>query len=162
MLLDKNPATLKDKDIRAIYMFNRVKNGNGLIDRSGNLGITLRRLYGEPIYRRKLITENHHGVVDAIKPYKKHMVDKYFGGDMSLYKDWKKTRKLPAHKDIEPINSPFMQQVDSNHGLTKMKIDIDVDGKVSDAELEAAWKKNKKELKKKMKAKLKAKMASKK
>lgn len=143
MILDKNPNELKDKDLRAIYAYKRLRD-RPLVDKHGTLGVTLRRLYGEPIYKRKLISENRlpaHGKPQ--NPFKTKLISEYFNGDKASYKKWKKSRKLPApHEDIPPVNSPFMQQVDVNHGIS---------------EEEAYWKKHKKELKKKLLEKMKSK-----
>ena len=149
MLLSKNPAELRDKDLRNILMYKRAKSGHGLVIRHGDVALAVRKLYGMPIYQRKLITENHGLVPKVINPYKKNMIDKYFAGDMSLYKQWKKTRKLPPHADIPPVNSPLMNQVDVNHGVSKMSVKVDADS-YSEADLDKLWKANKKALKKKM------------
>lgn len=141
MLLSKNPAELRDKDLRNILMYKRAKSGHGLVIRHGDVALSLRKLYGMPIYQRKLITENHGLAPKVINPYKKSMIDKYFNGDMTLYKNWKKTRKLPPHADITPVNSPLMSQVDSNHGIQDQ---------YSEADLDKLWKANKKALKQKM------------
>ncbi len=149
MILDKNPNQLKDKDLRAIYAYKRSRS-RPLVDKHGTLGVTLKRLYGEPLYRRKLIAENKvsHGVVSAELPPKKsgfkhELITKYFNGNKDSYKQWKKSRKeLPPHQDIAPVNSPLMQQIDVNHGIS---------------EEEAYWKKHKKELKKKLLEKMKSK-----
>ena len=149
MILDKNPNQLKDKDLRAIYAYKRSRS-RPLVDKHGTLGVTLKRLYGEPLYRRKLIAENKvsHGVVSAELPPKKsgfkhELITKYFNGNKDSYKQWKKSRKeLPPHQDIAPVNSPLMQQIDVNHGIS---------------EEEAYWRSHKAELKKKLFEKMKSK-----
>ena len=152
MILDKNPNELRDKDLRAIYAYKRSRT-RPLIDKHGTLGATLKRLYGEPLYRRKLVAENKvsHGVMKAELPPKKNgfkheLISKYFNGDKASYKQWKKSRKeLPPHKDIAPINSPLMPQIDVNHGCADL------------TEEEKYWKKHKAELKKKLLEKMKKK-----
>lgn len=152
MLLDRPPSELSDKDFRNIYAYKRLRE-RPLVDKHGTLGVTLRRLYGEPIYRRKLISENRvHGLPliapkKPMKPFKKELIDRYFGGDLAKYKDWRHSRKLKPHEDITPVNSPLMQQVDVNHGIKN--------DDYSDADFEREWKKHKAEIKAKMKSKLK-------
>ena len=149
MLLDKNPATLKDRDLKDIYMYKRVKSGHPLVDKHGTLGVTLKKLYGEPIYRRKLMTENRvHGIPKPLAP----------------------------HEDIAPVNSPLMEQVDVNHGISMFTATSSGEKKnkkrygayasspakeFTDEEFEKLWKKTKAKLKEKMKKKLHDKYGSK-
>lgn len=149
MLLERNPYELRDKDLRRIYAYRYIKT-HPLVDSHGTLGLTIRRLYGQPIYRRKLVSENpvNHGMLSSIKPYKQELINKYFDGDRAKWKEWRKSRKLPPHEDIPPVNSPFMQQVDVNHGC-------------GDDEEEMYWKKHKAELKAKLLEKRKKKAAKK-
>lgn len=137
MLLEKNPIELKDKELRKIYTYKRLHE-HPIVDSHGTLAVALKKLYGEPLYKRILVAENHHGasligmpnpMYKKKNPLKGELISKYFGGNKKEYKKWKYSRTLAPHEDAPIVNSPFQIKVDATHGL-------------SDAEKEA-WKKHK-------------------